>query len=85
MRKLTSSTSSGDINTQLSSRLLDIKAQKKLQFTDSVHASQLWLFSFFNYFSIEVEHMILSPSSPLIQAADIRSVYQDLENIQEGD
>lgn len=85
MRKLTPFTGGGDVNTQLSNGLLDTKAQKRLQFTDSVHASQLWLFSFFNYFSIEVEHTILSLSSPLIQAADIGSVYQDLENIQEGD
>lgn len=85
MKKLTSSTGGGDVNTQLSCRLLDTEAQKKLQFTGNVHASQLWLLSLFNYFSIEVEPLILSPSAPLIQAADIGSVYQNLENIQRGD
>lgn len=29
--------------------------------------------------------MILSPSAPLIQAANIASEYQNLENIQKGD
>lgn len=85
MKKLTSSTGGGGVNTQLSCGLPDTKAQKKLQFTDNVHASQLWLLSLFNYFSVEVEPTILSPSAPLIQAANIGSVYQDLENIQKGD
>lgn len=85
MKKLTWSTSSGHVNTQLRCGLLDIEAQKKLQFTDNVHASQLSLLSLFNYFSIGLETMILSPSAPLIQAADTGSVYQDLGNIQKGD
>lgn len=85
MQNLTSSSGGGDVNTQLSCGLLDTEAQKKLQFTGNVHASQLWLLFLFNYFSIEVEPTILSPSAPPIQPADIGSVHQDLENIQKGE
>lgn len=84
IKKLTSITSD-DINTQLISGVLDTKAQNKLQVTDNVHASQLWFLFLFNYFSIEVGPMILSVSAPLIQAANIGSIYQDLKNIQKGD
>lgn len=84
-KKLTSFTTDGDINTQLICGVLDTKAQNKLQVTDNIHASQLWFLFLFNYFSIEVGPMISSLSAPLIQAANIGSIYWDLKNIQKGD
>lgn len=61
-KNLTSFTDDGDTNTQLIYGVLDTKAQNKLQVTDNVHTSLIWFLFLFNYFSVEVEPMILSLS-----------------------